>query len=107
VEARGAKMKCRLTEPGKDLFVGLAVLVATVATATVISLGLGWLQLHVFGMNIVPKKPSHSAFEYYLNTGAMVLAIIVIVLIALAFAFMVATKNMPKIFTCKEDENER
>ena len=101
-------MKCELTEEGRDLRDGIIVIVVSTAFICAVMVVTGWIQLHILGLNIIPDVPISTPLEYYFlsgGEGVTVLFLSSILLLALHMNFVKGEK-LPKLFTCKRENNE-
>ena len=96
-------MKCELTDAGRDLRNGIIFIVVSLISIFTVMIIVGWIQLHILGLNIVPDAPIGSPLEYYLLSGGEVVTVVflsAILLLALYMNFIKGEK-LPKLFTCK------
>ncbi len=97
-------MGCKLTVAGKEFVGGLIFVSIAVALMMGICFVLGWTQLHVFNMNMIPEAPIGSEFMYYIVTGGTILGYAGALLVLAAFVVVVFMHALPKLFTCKKEE---
>jgi hypothetical protein len=98
-------MGCRLTHAGKEVAEGVIVVTTSLIAILILVFIAGWVQLNVFGLNIIPDADVHSPAEYYMLTGGMFLGSTLIgVLFALVmYLNITGDGRLPKLFTCKEE----
>ena len=99
-------MKCKLTYEGRDVIEGFVVITTVLFIIFAVVFILGWVQLHIFGVNMIPDIVVGSPFEYYMITGGTILgvAFLTTMLLIAAYLRIATSEGLPKLFTCKGEE---
>ncbi len=97
-------MGCKLTVAGKEFVGGVIVVFIATVVITIASFSIGWAQLHIVGLNMVPDGPISSAVMYYIVTGGAILGSAALLLMLTAFVVAVFMHGLPELFTCKKEE---
>jgi hypothetical protein len=101
-------MKCELTDAGRDLRNGIIFVVVSLIFILTVMVIVGWIQLNILGLNLVPDAPMESPLEYYLLSGMQVVTAVLVSSIFLFAMYnnFIKGEKLPKLFTCKGGHNE-